>query len=95
MKLGVQSEELRTEAQHVQTGAADVGQILGKLSTEITNLASNWNGDAYDAFLGHWQHWQQGAEQIRNAMDEMSTFLTKAAAQYEETEHAIKSAAGN
>lgn len=95
MKLGVQSEELRTEAQHVQAGAADVGQILGKLSSEISSLASNWSGDAYDAFLGHWQHWQQGAEQIRNAMDEMSTFLTKAAAQYEETEQAIKSAAGN
>ena len=95
MKLGVQSEDLRTESAHVQAGAADVGEILGRLSTEIQNLASNWQGEAYEAFLGHWQHWQQGAEQIHKAMDEMSNFLTQAATQYEETEHAIKSAAGN
>ena len=93
MKFGVQSADVRTPAAHVRLGAADVADTLRKLSAEISALASSWEGDAYNAFHEHWTHWQAGADQIHQAMDEMGNFLEQAATQYESAEQNIASAA--
>jgi WXG100 family type VII secretion target len=93
MKLGVQSEDLHSEATSVRSGASEVNHILQKLTAEISNLAASWEGGA-SAFRDRWHEWQTGAEQIRQAMDDMGAFLEQAAHSYEATEEHIKSAAG-
>lgn len=93
MQFGVTPQELDTESAHVRTGAGEVEAVLNRLGTEITNLASNWTGPAYDAFLEHWHTWQTGAQQVKASMEDMATFLSQAAQKYEANEHDIANAA--
>jgi WXG100 family type VII secretion target len=93
-KLAVQSEDLRNQAAAVKTGAADVSDILGRLTSQISDLASRWEGGASQAFQTRWQEWQHGAQNVKDAMEHMGLFLEQAAAAYEETEERLKRAAG-
>jgi WXG100 family type VII secretion target len=94
-KLAVQSEDLRAQAAAVKTGAAEVNDILGKLTTQIADLAGRWEGGASQAFQARWQEWQSGAQSVQHAMDGMGVFLEQAAQAYEETEDNLKSAASS
>jgi WXG100 family type VII secretion target len=93
-RIGVQSEELRQQATTVKTGAAEVNDILGRLTGQIQALASTWEGAASAAFQTRWQEWQAGATQVQQAMDGMGIFLDEAARTYEETEESLRAAAG-
>ena len=93
-RIGVQSEELRQQAGAVKAGAAEVNDILGRLTGQIQTLASSWEGAASAAFQARWQEWQAGAAQVQQAMDGMGIFLDQAAVTYEETEESLRAAAG-
>ena len=93
-KLTVQSEDLKSQSDQVQHGSQQVEDIVGRLGSQIQQLAANWAGGASDAFHQRWEEWQQGARDIQQAMDDMSQFLRNAADAYEQTEEQIKSAAG-
>lgn len=93
-RIGVQSEELRQQAGAVKTGAAEVNEILSRLTGQIQALASTWEGAASAAFQTRWQEWQTGAAQVQQAMDGMGVFLDQAALTYEETEESLRAAAG-
>ncbi len=93
-KLAVQSEDLRDQSNAVQSGANEVNDILGRLTQQIGDLASRWEGGASEAFQSRWQEWQDGARNVQRAMDDMGVFLKQAAEAYEETEASLKSAAG-
>jgi WXG100 family type VII secretion target len=93
-KLAVQSEDLRSQSAEVKHGASDVHDTLSRLTSQIADLASRWEGGASQAFQNRWTDWQQGATQVQEAMDAMGEFLAKAAEAYEDTEESLKSAAG-
>ena len=93
-RIGVQSEELRQQAGTVKVGASEVSEILSRLTGQIQTLASSWEGAASAAFQARWQEWQAGAAQVQQAMDGMGIFLDEAARTYEETEEALRAAAG-
>ena len=92
-KLAVQSEDLRTQSAAVKSGAADVNDVLGRLTAQIADLAARWEGGASQAFQARWQDWQTGAQSVQQAMDAMGIFLEQAAGAYEETEETLRSAA--
>lgn len=94
-KLTVQSEDLHDQSRQVTSGANDVNEILGKLTSQIADLASRWEGGASQAFHSRWTEWQNGAKQVQQAMDDMGTFLEQAAKAYEETETNLQQAAGH
>ena len=93
-RIGVQSEELRQQAGAVKGGAAEVSDTLGRLTGQIQSLAASWEGAASAAFQTRWQEWQAGASQVQQAMDSMGIFLEEAARTYEDTEEALRAAAG-
>jgi early secretory antigenic target protein ESAT-6 len=93
-RIGVQSEELRQQATTVKAGAAEVNDILGRLTGQIQTLASTWEGAASAAFQTRWQEWQTGANQVQQAMDSMGIFLDEAARTYEQTEESLRAAVG-
>ena len=93
-RIGVQSDELRQQATTVKAGAAEVNDILARLTGQIQTLASTWEGAASAAFQTRWQEWQTGATQVQQAMDSMGIFLDEAARTYEETEDSLRAAAG-
>lgn len=92
-KIGVQSEDIRQQSANVNKGAAEVTDILGRLTGEITNLAGTWQGAASDAFQQRWTDWQNGAKQVQQAMEAMGQFLGQAAEAYESTEDQLRNAA--
>ncbi|MCE3552390.1 WXG100 family type VII secretion target [Pseudonocardia sp. RS11V-5] len=93
-QLAVTFEDLRTQSAAVQTGAADVNDILTRLTSQIADLAARWEGGASQAFQSRWQEWQSGAQSIQQAMDDMGRFLQTAADTYEQTEQGLQQAAG-
>jgi 6 kDa early secretory antigenic target len=93
-RIGVQSEELRQQASAVKAGAVEANEILARLTGQIQSLASSWDSAASAAFQTRWQEWQNGATQVQQAMDSMGIFLEEAARTYEETEDALRAAAG-
>lgn len=94
-QLTVQSEDLRTQSAAVQSGAAEVNETLSRLTSQIADLASRWQGGASQAFQSRWQEWQAGAKNIQQAMDDMGRFLGTAAETYEQTEAGLQQAAGS
>jgi WXG100 family type VII secretion target len=94
-KLAVQSEDLRSQSAAVRNGASNVHETLSTLTNQIADLASRWEGGASQAFQNRWTDWQQGAQQVQQAMDAMGEFLGKAADAYEATEDSLKSAASS
>ena len=94
-KLAVQFEDLRTQSTAVKHGANEVHDILAKLTAQISDLASRWEGGTSEAFHQRWDDWKTGAQNVQQAMDAMGDFLGKAADTYEETENQLKTAAGS
>ena len=94
-KLAVQSEDLRHQSDAVKNGANEVSDILSRLTQQISDLASRWEGGASEAFQSRWQEWQTGASKVQQAMDDMGLFLGQAAQAYEDTENSLKSAASS
>ena len=94
-KLAVQSEDLRAQSGAVKSGANEVNDILSRLTQQISDLAAAWEGGASQAFQDRWREWQNGAQNVQQAMDDMGEFLRQAAEAYEETENSLKSAAGS
>lgn len=92
-RLAVQPEDLHNQSLAVQSGAADVSDILGRLTTQIQELAAAWEGGASQAFQTRWQEWQTGAQNVRQAMEDMGMFLQRAAEAYATTEESLRSSA--
>lgn len=94
-KLTVQSEDLHDQSNNIAKGAADVNGVLAQLTSQIANLAAQWEGGASQAFQSRWQDWQNSARQVHDAMENMGQFLGQAAQSYEQTEAGIQSAASS
>jgi WXG100 family type VII secretion target len=93
-RLAVQSEDLHTQSDAVNTGSQQVDEILKRLTAQIVDLAGRWEGGASEAFQTRWQEWQTGADSIRHAMEDMGRFLHQAGLAYENTEQELRTATG-
>jgi WXG100 family type VII secretion target len=94
-KLAVQFDDLRSQSNGVKNGANEVHDILTKLTAQISDLASRWEGGTSEAFRQRWDDWKAGAQSVQQAMDAMGDFLSTAANTYEETENSLKTAASS
>lgn len=92
-KIGVQSEDLRQLSTTVRTGSGEVNDLLSRMTGQLQQLASTWEGAASEAFQTRWQDWQTGATQVQQAMEAMGVFLEQAAQSYETTEEELRAAA--
>ncbi len=92
-KIGVQSEDLRQLSTTVRTGSGEVNDLLGRMTSQLQQLAATWEGAASEAFQARWQDWQAGAAQVQQAMEQMGIFLEQAAQSYETTEEELRAAA--
>jgi WXG100 family type VII secretion target len=92
--IDVESAELRQQAQSVKNGAAEVNELVTRLTGQVQDLAGRWRGSASEGFQGLWDEWQRSATQLREAMQGIGDFLQQAAETYEQAEDSIKSSAG-
>ena len=92
-RLTVDSSDLRAQSGLVRGGASDVNETLSRMTGQIADLASRWEGSASQAFQTRWQEWQTSAQHVQQAMENMGVFLEQAAQRYEETEANLTSGA--
>lgn len=90
--IKVTPEELRSQAAQITDGANQVQELLQRLLGQVHDLATRWEGAGSASFQRLYDEWARGAQMTREGMNGISTFLTSAAQQYEDTDRAIASA---
>jgi WXG100 family type VII secretion target len=91
----VTSTDLSALGNRVAQGSEETQTLLSNLAGQVEALTGVWDGQAASNFQGLYREWQQGASQVKEAMDGISQFLVQAAQTYEQTEAQIAQAAGS
>ncbi|OKL52611.1 WXG100 family type VII secretion target [Buchananella hordeovulneris] len=68
MDLRVNYAVLATAAADVAAGAAHIESILANMDAELSQLKSNWEGDAQQAYLIAKGKWTDGMENMREVL---------------------------
>jgi WXG100 family type VII secretion target len=90
--IKVTSEELHSTSVSLHSGAEQVQRELDVLKGKVEALISaNWNGTASASFDELWKKWHEGARQVNEALEGISSLLSAAAQTYQETEDALAS----
>jgi early secretory antigenic target protein ESAT-6 len=92
--LKVTSSQLITLSQSLDRGSASVSEQLDGMRRAIEPLASDWEGAASGSFQKLWDEWQNGARQVREALDGISKQLKSAGEAYARTEDDVKRSMG-
>lgn len=91
----VETERLKQAAEEVNTRITKYNQEWQKLYTEVQNLRSTaWTGTASETFNSKLEGYRDDFEQMAKVLTSFVDFLKTAAAKYENTEEAVKDAAG-
>jgi len=88
--LKVTSEELVSLSQSLKTGSDQVQAQLDAMRRQVEPVAATWEGAASSSFQQLWQEWQNGANQVKEALMGISTLLNHAASTYQSAETAIQ-----
>ncbi|MDO5080298.1 WXG100 family type VII secretion target [Buchananella hordeovulneris] len=68
MDLRVNYAVLATAAADVATGASNIEAILANMDAELSQLQSNWEGEAQQAYLAAKAQWTEGMEGMREVL---------------------------
>ncbi|MFZ5851346.1 MAG: WXG100 family type VII secretion target [Actinomycetota bacterium] len=93
VELRVSDEALRGLAGTVRARSGEVASLLGQLRGGIdATLGASWAGQASGAFQERFVQWQQGAQQLNDALQGLAVLLDRAAESYAATEEGIRQA---
>ena len=91
-QITVTAEDLQQLSIQVSNGASNIQQELGSLSNQVGGVVnSSWIGAASGQFDSLYTEWQTSATNLQQALTGISTLLSQAGTQYQNTEDAIKS----
>lgn len=91
-QIVVTADELDNVASQLNNGASDVLQQFNVLKAAVENLVSGgWQGSASQAYQDTYTRWNQGAQQVHDALLQISQMLHGAANTYRETEASLTS----
>lgn len=91
-QIVVTADELDSVAGRLATGAEDVLQQFGQLKAAVDNLVSaGWQGSASQAYQETYSQWNSGAQQVHDALTQISQMLHSAATTYRDTEARLTS----
>lgn len=91
--IAVTPEDLQTQSSQVAAGSQQVSDIVSGLMSQVSDLASRWQGSGSAAFQQLFDEWQQGALMTKQGMDGIAQFLSQASAAYAETDQKVQTAA--
>ncbi len=78
--------EMRAAASHVADVAAAITARLSDLEHKLSPLVDTWKGDAASSFHNLKEQWHTDAQQLQNALMEISAGLTRTTSNYEQAE---------
>ncbi|MGQ0679497.1 MAG: WXG100 family type VII secretion target [Actinomycetota bacterium] len=88
--IKVTSEELHSVSGQLRSGSEEVSQRLESMRSQVQGLVdADWAGAASDSFRDMYDQWNQGARQVKEALDGISRMLATAAQTYQDTEDQI------
>lgn len=88
--IKVTSDQLRSVSQDLRSGSEEVSQRLESMRSQVQGLVdADWQGAASDSFRDMYEQWNQGARQVKEALDGISQMLGTAAQTYQDTEEAL------
>ena len=82
-------ETMRTRARAYTTEAQNIQTVISKLDTLLTQLQSEWEGEASRAYADKFRQLRPGFVKTKELVDEISSALTKTAQIVEDTDKNI------
>lgn len=82
-------ETMRIRANEYTNEANNIEQVIGKLDRLLTQLQSEWEGDASRAYAEKFAQLRPGFVKTKELVDEISTALKKTAQIVEDTDKNI------
>ena len=92
--IKVTPEQLHDTSSKLSNGASNIEATLADLSNRVTALGAEWAGQASGRFQDLYAQWQQGAQQLREALVGISTLTSQAGTAYQQSEDAIAASFG-
>jgi WXG100 family type VII secretion target len=92
--IKVTPEQLHDTSSKLSSGASAIETTLGDLSSRVSSLGAEWAGQASGRFQELYAQWQQGANQLREALMGISQLTAQAGAAYQQSEEAIAASFG-
>ena len=92
--IQVTPEKLHDASAKLSSGASAIEGTLGDLSNRVSALGAEWAGQASGRFQELYAQWQQGAQQLREALMGISQLTAQAGSAYQQSEEAIAASFG-
>jgi len=90
--IGVTPEHLQAISGEVRQGAAAIELIVAELQKKIEPLTTEWSGAARESFEDLWGQWNDGVENVHEALVAIAELIAKAGLAYAEAERSIAAA---
>ncbi len=95
-QIRVTPEELEALSSKISSNGNAVSEQINTATAAVQNLVNQgWAGAASSQFDAIWREWAKGAQQIQEAMMNMSTYLGKAAGAYRDVDNQLAKGLGN
>lgn len=82
-------DSMRARAQEYQQQSDIVGEVIGQMDTLLTNLQSEWEGAASEAYAEKYQQLRPGFTAMQDLIAEICAALNKTADIVEQTDSDI------
>lgn len=93
-EIKLRANEAREEASHIQSEAQAAKEQMMSLQGRLSHLSDSFTGQTQIAFEGTFEEWKQNADSMLDSLDDLGTFLNKAATTIEDTDAQIASSLG-
>lgn len=80
--LTADAAQMQEAIKHMASYQREVNACLEDVEQAMVALRANWHGAASDAQAQSQQQWQQGAEQMQEALSQLETIAEKARSNY-------------
>jgi len=87
----LRGSEARSHASRMRAAADDADQTISRLTSELDALSESFRGDAQRAFSEKYTEWSTGQKKAKEALEDLSRWLDKAADQLEELDSQLAS----
>ena len=86
MDLRVNAASLSAAAGDLRSGATGIQTALDNMDSELSQLQSNWDGDAQQAYLVAKQQWTEGMNGMREVLTLVGQLVDEANESYTTTD---------
>lgn len=88
--IEITPDVLRDKSRELSSSAGAIEKLLNEISTEVKGLAASWIGDASSTYINKFNGLNDDFSKIVSDIRDYSTFLSKAAEDYSQTQTQVQ-----